>query len=165
VPLIAGHDGKVGVKLVVGLREEGAIGRCLVPGDGFFEWQRTGKVKQPYCFEINDGELFAFAGLWDRWKDATGKSLETFSILTTISNSVMSLVHNRMPVILNPDSYDLWLDPGMKDLAAVSESLQPCDARLMRCFPVSDRVNSVINHREECSRVTEVSDSQRGLFS
>lgn len=139
--------------------------RCLVLADGFYEWQKTGKVKQPYCFEINDGELFAFAGIWDRWKDATGKPLETCSILTTTANAVTSSVHDRMPVILNRDSYDLWLDPEMKDVATVSELLRPCDARLIRCFPVSSRVNSVINDDEECSRPTEVSDSQRRLFS
>jgi putative SOS response-associated peptidase YedK len=88
--------------------------RCLVPADGFYEWRKTGKAKQPYCFEINDGELFAFAGIWDRWKDAIDKSLETFSILTTIPNVVTSSVHDRMPVILNPDNYDLWLDPGRR---------------------------------------------------
>ena len=70
-----------------------------------------------------------------------------------------------MPVILNHDSYDLWLDPGMKDVAVVSELLRPCDARLMRCYPVSNRVNSVINDDEECSRAAEFSDNQRGLFS
>jgi putative SOS response-associated peptidase YedK len=62
--------------------------RCLVLADGFYEWQKAGKVKQTYCFEINDGELFAFAGIWDRWKDAIDKPLETFSILTTIPNAV-----------------------------------------------------------------------------
>jgi putative SOS response-associated peptidase YedK len=139
--------------------------RCLVPADGFYEWRKTGKVKQPYCFEINDGELFAFAGIWDRWKDASGKTLESCSILTTTPNAVTSSVHDRMPVILNPDTYDFWLDPGMEDVATVSELLRPCDGRLMRCFPVSSRVNSVINDDEECSRPTQVPDSQRGLFS
>jgi putative SOS response-associated peptidase YedK len=138
--------------------------RCLVLADGFYEWQKTGKVKQPYCFEINDGEVFAFAGIWDRWKDVTGKSLETFSILTTIPNSVTSLVHNRMPVILNPDSYDLWLDPGMKDVALVSELLRPCDARLMRCYPVSTRVNNVVNDDEACSRAADSIGLQNRLF-
>ena len=139
--------------------------RCLVLADGFYEWQKTGKVKQPYCFEINDGELFAFAGIWDRWKDASGKPLDTCSILTTSPNAVTSSVHDRMPVILNRDSYDLWLDPGMKDVATVSELLRPFDARLMRCYPVSSRVNSVINDDEECSRPTAVSDNQQRLFS
>lgn len=139
--------------------------RCLVPADGFYEWQKTGKVKQPYCFEINDGELFAFAGIWERWNDASGKPLETFSILTTFPNAVTSSVHDRMPVIVSPDSYDCWLDPGMKDVAAVSELLRPYDARLMRRYPVSSRVNSAINDDEECSRPVEPIVIQDHLFS
>jgi putative SOS response-associated peptidase YedK len=139
--------------------------RCLVLADGFYEWQKTGKVKQPYCFEINDGELFAFAGIWDRWSDASGKPLETCSILTTNPNAVTSSVHDRMPVILNPDSYDLWLDPGMKDVSAVSELLRPYDARLMRCYPVSSRINSAVNDDEECSRRVEPAVVQHHLFS
>jgi len=70
-----------------------------------------------------------------------------------------------MPVTLNQDSYDLWLDPGMKDVAAVSELLRPCDTRLMRCYPVSSRVNSVINDDEECSRQVQHSAIQDHLFS
>jgi len=139
--------------------------RCLVLADGFYEWQKTGKVKQPYCFEINDGELFAFAGIWDHWNDASGKLLETCSILTTNPNAVTSSVHDRMPVILNPDSYDLWLDPGMKDVSAVSELLRPYDARLMRCYPVSSRMNSAVNDDEECSRRVEPAVVQHHLFS
>jgi hypothetical protein len=87
--------------------------------------KRDGKNKQPFCIEVNSGELFAFAGLWDRWKDATGKSVETCSIRTTIPNAVTSAVHNRMPVILNPDNYDLWLDPGMNHASAASDLLKP----------------------------------------
>ena len=68
-------------------------------------------------FEVNNGELFAFAGLWDRWKDPSGRWVKSCSILTTTPNSVTSAVHDRMPVILDPDSYDLWLDPGMTDVA------------------------------------------------
>jgi putative SOS response-associated peptidase YedK len=138
--------------------------RCLVPADGFYEWQKTGKAKQPYCFQINDGELFAFAGIWNRWNDAKGEPLETFSILTTTPNAVTSSVHDRMPVILNPDNYDLWLDPGLRDAALVSDLLRPCDARLMRCYPVSSRVNSVINDDEECSRQVQHSVIQDHLF-
>jgi len=111
--------------------------RCLIPADGFYEWARTGKAKQPYCFEVNGGELFAFAGLWDRWKDPSGNWVKICSILTTTPNIVTSAVHDRMPVILDPDSYDLWLDPGMRDVTAASELLKPYDARLMRCYPVA----------------------------
>jgi putative SOS response-associated peptidase YedK len=105
--------------------------RCLIPADGFYEWMRTGKAKQPYCFEVGEGELFAFAGIWDRWKDPSGQWVKSCSILTTTPNAVTSAVHDRMPVILDPDSYDVWLDPGMQNVAAASELLKPYDAR--RC--------------------------------
>jgi putative SOS response-associated peptidase YedK len=139
--------------------------RCLVPADGFYEWSRTGKTKQPYCFEVNEGELFAFAGIWDRWKEPSGGCIQTCSILTTTPNAVTSSVHDRMPVILDPDSYDLWLHPGMNDGATASELLKPFDARLMRCYPVSTRINRVANDDEECSRPVEVVETQDRLFS
>jgi len=138
--------------------------RCMIPADGFYEWMRTGKMKQPYCFEVNEGELFAFAGIWDRWKGPSGDMIETCSILTTTPNAVTSPVHDRMPVILDPDSYDLWLDPGMTNVAAASDLLKPFDARLMRCFPVSNRINRVANDDEECSRPVEFEQTQSTLF-
>jgi putative SOS response-associated peptidase YedK len=137
--------------------------RCLVPADGFYEWQRTGKAKQPYCFEVNDGALFAFAGLWDRWKDPSGQWIKSCSILTTTPNAVTASIHDRMPVILDPNCYDLWLDPGMHDMRAVSDMLKPYDAQLMRSYPVSARVNHVVNDDAECSTPIE-SQSQPGLF-
>ena len=114
---------------------------------------------------MNGGELFAFAGLWDRWRDASGTWLKSFSILTTISNAVTSAVHDRMPVILGAESYDLWLDPGMKDVLEVSELLKPFAGDYMRCYPVSSRVNHVANDDEDCSRPVEPSDEQGGLFT
>jgi putative SOS response-associated peptidase YedK len=139
--------------------------RCLIPADGFYEWQKTGKAKQPYSFEFAEGELFAFAGIWDRWKDPTGNWIKTCSILTTAPNAVTSAVHDRMPVILDPEGYDLWLDPGMKNVAAVSELLRPCDAQRMRCYPVSTRINRVANEDEECSAPVELDQIQGRLFS
>jgi len=138
--------------------------RCLIPADGFYEWVRTGKSKQPYCFEVNDGDLFAFAGLWDRWKDPSGNWIKTCSILTTTPNAVTSTVHDRMPVILDPDAYDLWLDPGMQNVAAISELLKSYDARLMRSYPVSTRLNHVANDDEECSRPVQIAEAQDRLF-
>jgi len=138
---------------------------CLIPADGFYEWQRAGNTKQPYCFEVREGELFAFAGLWDGWKDSNGHWVKTCSILTTTPNAVTSVVHDRMPVILDPDCYDLWLDPGMKDLSVVSELLKPYDGSQMRRYPVSSRVNHVANDDEECSRPMEPTERQDRLFS
>ena len=139
--------------------------RCLVPADGFYEWSRTGRAKQPYYFEVNEGELFAFAGIWDRWRDPSGNALETCLILTTTPNAVTSPVHDRMPVILDPNNYDLWLDPGMNDGGTVSELLKPYDARQMRCYPVSSRVNNVANGDEGCSAPVELSQIQNRLFA
>ena len=138
--------------------------RCLIPADAFYEWKRIGKSKQPYCFEVNEGELFAFAGIWDRWKNASGNAVETCSILTTTPNAVTAVVHDRMPVILDPDSYDLWLDPGMKDVGLVSELLKPCNAKIMRSYPVSTRVNQVINDDEECSAHVQPVQTQNQLL-
>jgi putative SOS response-associated peptidase YedK len=98
-----------------------------------------------------DDSLFAFAGLWDRWWDASGQVVETCSILTTTPNSLCADVHNRMPVILPPEHYDLWLDPGFKRVDALKELLGPFDATLMKGYPVSTRVNSVRNDDPECA--------------
>jgi putative SOS response-associated peptidase YedK len=134
--------------------------RCLIPADGFYEWQRSGKVKQPYCFEVNDGEVFAFAGLWDRWKDPGGQWIKSCSILTTTPNAATSAVHDRMPVILCKDDYDLWLDPGFTNIATVSELLKPYDAVAMRGYPVSTRVNHAANDDAECCIPVALTESQ-----
>jgi putative SOS response-associated peptidase YedK len=139
--------------------------RCLVPADAFYEWKRMPTSKQPYCFEVNVGEMFAFAGLWDGWKNEEGQWIKTCSILTTTPNAVTSAIHNRMPVILQPDSYDLWLDPGMTDAQVVSELLKPYDANAMRSYPVSTRINHVGNDDEECSRPVVLTESQNRLFA
>jgi putative SOS response-associated peptidase YedK len=139
--------------------------RCLVPADGFYEWKRNTSSKQPYCFEMRKGELFAFAGLWDGWKDPSGKWIKTCSILTTIPNAVTAPVHDRMPVILPRESYDLWLDPGMTDVQVISELLRPYDAKAMLCYPVSDRVNYAAFDDEECSRPAVIVETQSPLFT
>jgi putative SOS response-associated peptidase YedK len=90
--------------------------------------------------------------------------VKTCSILTTTPNAVTSAIHNRMPVILDPNSYDLWLYPGMHDVAVISELLKPYDARLMRCYPVSARINHVANDDRECSRPVEIIEAQNRLL-
>ncbi len=146
-------------------RDAFKLRRCLIPADGFYEWRKSGKEKQPYCFEVRDGELFAFAGIWGRWKDPSGQILETCSILTTTPNALTAVVHDRMPVILDSDNYDLWLDPRMKDVTAVTEMLKPYDARFMRSFPVSNRINHAANDDEECSVPIRLAQNQAFLFS
>jgi putative SOS response-associated peptidase YedK len=124
--------------------------RCLLPADGFFEWRRSGKEKQPFHFGMQDDSLFDFAGLWDRWKDQGGTMIESCSILTTSPNLLLADLHDRMPVILRRDNYDLWLDPGVKDVKALAEALTPFDASQMRSFPVSTRINAVSNDGPDC---------------
>jgi putative SOS response-associated peptidase YedK len=136
--------------------------RCLVPADGFYGWSRKGTSKQPFCFEVNDGELFAFAGVWDRWRGPTGQWIKSCSILTTTPNALTSALHDRMPVILQSGDYDLWLDPGMTDVEAVSHLLKPFDARVMRFYPVSSRVNRVQNDDAECAEPVELKAPPQG---
>lgn len=138
--------------------------RCLVPADAFYEWQRTEKTRQPFCFEVGDGELFAFAGLWDRWRAPDGSWLSSCSILTTTPNRLTATVHDRMPVILDPSNYDLWLDPGMTKIEAASDLLKPFEAQLMRAYTVSLRVNNVANDDAGCSVPIEQPHAQTNLF-
>jgi putative SOS response-associated peptidase YedK len=89
--------------------------RCLIPADGFYEWKKIGKQKQPYFIRRPDDKPFAFAGLWDRWTDPEGRPLETCTILTTDANELLRPLHNRMPVIVEPADYAAWLDPQLTD--------------------------------------------------
>jgi putative SOS response-associated peptidase YedK len=125
--------------------------RCLIPADGFYEWKKSGKVRQPYLFEVCEGELFAFAGLWDEWKNPEGKIIESCTILTTTPNTLVTDIHDRMPVIVTPEKYSLWLNPEVEDFAAVREILQPYDPSLMRGYPVSARVNRVQSEDADCA--------------
>jgi putative SOS response-associated peptidase YedK len=154
------------VATTASFREPFKSQRCLVPADGFYEWKREGKTKQPYCFEVSEGELFAFAGLWDRWRDPQGDVIESCSIITTAPNSLLADIHDRMPAILRPDEYDLWLDPAFRDTASVSEMLRPFDAALMRRYLVSTRVNNVQNDDADCAKLLErePSPAQSQLF-
>jgi putative SOS response-associated peptidase YedK len=125
--------------------------RCLVPADGFYEWQKIRrKEKQPYNIGMADDGLFAFAGLWERWAGPAGTPLNSFTILTTNANPLLAGIHDRMPVILKPEDYDVWLDPGMTNPVGVADLLRPFDARLMKKYPVSTRVGNADNDDLEC---------------
>jgi putative SOS response-associated peptidase YedK len=124
--------------------------RCLIPADGFFEWQRLGGKKQPHFFRMSDDALFAFAGLWDSWRDEKGDVVESCVILTTTPNELLSTVHDRMPVILAPQDYDLWLDKGVTKPEHLSPLLRPCRAERMRSHSVSLLVNDVLNDEASC---------------
>jgi len=112
--------------------------RCLVPANGFYEWQRTESRKQPYYVRPAQAELFAFAGLWERWEGPDG-ALETCAIITTEANAPMQAIHDRMPVILAPQDYARWLD--CRAHADVADLLTPCPAEAIRLHAVSTAVN------------------------
>jgi putative SOS response-associated peptidase YedK len=139
--------------------------RCLIPADGFYEWAKMGSVKQPYCFEVGEGEVFAFAGLWDEWTSPDGEIIESCTILTTGPNSLVGDLHDRMPVIVTPDKYEVWLDPDVNDFETIRDILKPYDANLMRRYPVSMKLNNSKNDdAESASPVTLDIPTQRQLF-
>lgn len=118
--------------------------RCLIPADGYYEWLREGKAKQPYLYEVDGGKVFAFAGLWEWWGGPDGKSpVESVTILTTEANELAAEVHNRMPVILDSDDYDAWL-------AGEQIPLVPFPSDRMTVRPVSQYVNKAGNEGKEC---------------
>lgn len=125
--------------------------RCLIPADGFYEWKKEGKLKQPYLIHRKDGKPFAFAGLWSTWRDPErGLPVETFTILTTDANDLMRPLHDRMPVILDRENFDLWLDPKVEDAAKLQPLLVPHASEDFEAFPVSRLVNSPTNDLPNC---------------
>ena len=123
--------------------------RCIIPADGFYEWQRTGGRKQPFFFRMRDERPFGFAGLWERWEGEGGEVINSCAILTTEANEVLRPVHDRMPVILHPDDYGLWLGADARELGIVKEMLRPYPADEMMGYPVGTSVNSPRNHGAE----------------
>jgi len=116
--------------------------RCLVPADGFYEWKQD-KEKIPYRIMMKDDSLFAMAGLWNRWNDAEGKNIDSFTIITTAANGLMQPIHHRMPVILGLREYKTWL--GSSSSETLLSLLKPYPEDRMKAFPVSKLVNSPVN--------------------
>ena len=114
--------------------------RCLIPADGFYEWRKVGKGKQPYCIAPADGNPFAFAGLWERW-ERDGQVLESGTILVTQANALIAPIHDRMPVILDPVAEARWLDPAVTAPPALGPLLAPCPPERLRLWPVGAAVN------------------------
>lgn len=124
--------------------------RCLIPADGFYEWQVKDGRKQPLRIVPANGPLFAFAGLWDRWESPEGQEVLSCVIITTAANDFMRPIHDRMPAILSPKDYDLWLDAGVQDPEAVTPLLRPCSDEMLRAYPVATVVNSPRNDTPAC---------------
>lgn len=114
--------------------------RCLVPADGFYEWQRSGKSKQPYYFQMKDEDLFYFAGIWDEWRGGE-ESITSCAIITTTPNELLETIHDRMPAILPATAHEAWLSGDTQPLELLS-FLNPFPATAMTSYPVSQKVNS-----------------------
>lgn len=124
--------------------------RGLVLADGFYEWQKPAPRKQPFSIRLRDGQPFAFAGLWERWSPPEGQPVDSCTLLTTGANDLIRPLHLRMPVILAPAGYDLWLDPSPHEVEHLQSLLQPYPAEEMIAYPVSTRVNSPAHDSPEC---------------
>ena len=124
--------------------------RCLVLSDGFYEWQKVEQGKRPMYIRMKDGLPFAFAGLWERWRSPNGSTVDSCTILTTDPNELMRPIHNRMPVILPPEAYELWLDPAVQTPGPLLQLLRAYPVEEMEAYPVSPRVNNPANDDPLC---------------
>ncbi len=125
-----------------GFRDAFRHRRCLVPSSGFYEWKKEGVRKQPHFIRRKDSRPFAFAGLWEQWKGTDEAPVESCTLVTTEANELVSSIHDRMPVILQPSDYKLWLDPEISDRENISPLLRQYPAQEMEAFPVGTIVNN-----------------------
>jgi putative SOS response-associated peptidase YedK len=120
--------------------------RCLIPADGFYEWQAGGNgPKQPFYIHARSGQPMAFAGLWETWEGPNGEEVDTAAIITTRANRTLSPLHERMPVIIGPDAFDLWLNCGEVDARTAETLIAPAPDDLLEAYPVSTAVNRTAN--------------------
>lgn len=129
--------------------------RCLIPVSGFYEWQPGDHYKQPYAITMKEHEgkhavLFSLAGLWEHWESKEGKLIESCSIVVTDANDVLKPIHERMPVILDPENYNTWLDPENHDTDKLKSLLKPYPASTMTAYPVSRRMNDPSHDEADC---------------
>lgn len=124
--------------------------RCLIAADGFYEWQRLGRAKQPYFVHLRDDRPFALAGLWEAWEGPDHSILETCTLLTTGPNELMRPIHDRMPVILPPSAYSCWLDPTIHDPGQLQPLLVPYPGEQTEAYRVGATVNSPAHDTPRC---------------
>jgi putative SOS response-associated peptidase YedK len=128
--------------------------RCLILADGYFEWQKKGKAKQPFLIRMRDDAPFAMAGLWESWTDPQqGETVSTCTVITTDANELTQPIHDRMPAILSAESYGLWLDPRQRDQQVLLPLLRPFEPDSMVADPVSLRVNNPRNNDPGCVEI------------
>jgi len=130
--------------------------RCLIPAGGFYEWDKKGESRQPFYIRRADGQPLALAGLWERWEQKEGAEIiESCTILTTVAEGEVAKLHERMPVILEPEDFGLWLDPDEHGVERLRDLLQPAAPGVLNIFPVSTFVNKATNEGEKCIEPTE----------
>ena len=123
--------------------------RCLVPADGFYEWKAIGTRKQPYYVRAKSGQPLAFAGLWETWTGPNGEELESAAIVTTRANRALAVIHERMPVIVPPEAFNLWLDCANVDPETAAALVSPASENLLDTYEVSTAVNRTANDNPE----------------
>jgi putative SOS response-associated peptidase YedK len=116
--------------------------RCIIPADGFYEWQKLGKMKQPMRIVLKSGQPFGFAGLWERWQSPEGEEVLSCTIITTAANELLKAVHDRMPVILTRDAEAAWLNPNIQETEKLLALLKQFPSDELEFYPVSREVNS-----------------------
>lgn len=136
--------------------------RCLIPADGFFEWARRGRSKQPYYFQMKDESPFTFAGIWDKWQ-RNGVFITSCAIITTTPNELLATIHDRMPVILNTEAQERWLRSDVRP-AELKKLLSPFPASEMKSFPVNSRVNRPENDDEQLVAPIDISQEITGML-
>jgi putative SOS response-associated peptidase YedK len=130
--------------------------RCLVPGDGFYEWSGAASPKQPYHIGLEGAAVFGFAGLWEHWRNPDGRVIESCTLLTTEANGVLRELHSRMPVIVDPTRYALWLDPDISDPEQLTPAIESGLADALQFYPVGLHVNNTRRDDLHCLDVAEV---------
>jgi len=123
--------------------------RCIIPADGFYEWQQREGEKVPLFIHFKDRELFGMAGLWEVWHDPDGGEIRTCTILTSDANDFMKPIHNRMPVILHKDDYPLWLSPSEEPISVLQGLMKPYEGDNLTAYPVSKMINRPGNDAPE----------------
>jgi putative SOS response-associated peptidase YedK len=123
--------------------------RCLIPAAGFFEWSHKAKTKQPYYIRLKDSNILAFAGLWEHWVGKNGEIIDSCTIITTDANKTVGNIHDRMPVIIESELYDRWLDPGAEEKNLLS-LFTPFPDKKILAYPVGIEVNNPKNDNPNC---------------
>jgi len=133
--------------------------RCIVPASGFYEWKTTKSAKAPHFIHRKESELMHFAGLYEQWRDGNGEIVNSYTIITTDANDSVSELHDRMPAMLLPGEFDIWLDPSNNDTAMLGDLLRPWPEDDIEFYRVKNEVGNVRNNRPE------LLEPYRDLFS